>query len=198
MPASISASPRVRPTPFSDRVEALGVKAYTVYNRMLLATSFRSLEEDYWHLRRHVQLWDVSVERQVELRGPDAAKLIQMMTPRNLSKVAAGRCVYAPLTDATGGMINDPVILKLAEDRFWVSIADSDVILWARGLAFGLGYQVEVFEPDVYPLAVQGPKADDLMASIFGDSVRSIRFFRFDLYQFQGRDLVVARSGFSK
>jgi dimethylsulfoniopropionate demethylase len=194
----IAVSRRTRPTPFSERVKALGVKAYTVYNHMLLATAFRSLEEDYHHLKRHVQLWDVSVERQVALSGPDAFRLAQMMTPRDLGRAAVGQCLYAPLVDEAGGMINDPVLLKLAEDRLWLSIADSDVLLWAKGLALGFGLEVTVEEPEVYPLAVQGPKADDLMAQVFGDAVRAIRFFRFERLAFRGHPLVVARSGWSK
>ena len=174
------------------------MRSYTVYNHTLLATAFRSLDEDYWHLKRHVQLWDVSCEQQVEVRGPDAARLIQLMTPRDLSRLAVGQCFYAPLVDETGGMINDPVILKLAEDRFWISIADSDVVLWAKGLAAGGRFDVEVAQPDVWPLAVQGPKADELTAAVFGDEARSIGFFRFKVLAFRGHPLLVARSGFSK
>lgn len=194
----LAISRRTRRTPFTERVEAHGVKGYTVYNHMLLPTAFRSLEEDYWHLCRHVQIWDVACERQVELKGPDAARLAQLMTPRDLSRAVVGQCLYAPLVDERAGMINDPVLLKLAEDRFWLSIADSDVLLWAKGLAYGLGLDVAVDEPDVSPLAVQGPQADDLMAAVFGDAVRHIRFFRFAELEFAGRRLVVARSGWSK
>lgn len=194
----LAVSRRTRRTPFTERVEAHGVKGYTVYNHMLLPTAFRSLEDDYWHLCRHVQIWDVACERQVELLGPDAARLAQMMTPRDLSRAAIGQCLYAPLVDQTAAMINDPVILKLAEDRFWLSIADSDVLLWAKGLAYGLGLDVAIDEPEVFPLAVQGPKAEDLMAAAFGDAVRHIRFFRFAVLPFRGRKLVVARSGWSK
>jgi len=196
--ALISPSRRLRRTPFSDGVEAAGVKAYTVYNRMLLPTVFRSVEEDYAHLKSAVQVWDVAVERQVELRGPDAARLMQMLTPRDLRGMLPGRCFYVPIVDETGGMLNDPVAVKLAEDRWWISIADSDLLLWVKGIANGYRLDVLVDEPDVSPLAVQGPKADDLMARVFGDAVRDIRFFRFGLFEFQGRSLVVARSGYSK
>ena len=194
----ISMTRRTRSTPYSARVAAAGVKAYTVYNHTLLATVFRSLEEDYWHLRRHVQIWDVSCERQVELSGPDAARLAQMMTPRDLGRAQIGQCVYAPLVDEAGGLINDPVLLKLAEDRFWLSLADSDALLWAKGLALGYGLDVAVTEPEVFPLAVQGPKSETLMARVFGEAVWAIRFFRFDRLEFQGHPLVVARSGWSK
>jgi len=194
----LAVNSRIRPTPYSERVEAAGVKGYTVYNHMLLPAVFRSLVDDYRHLKQHVQLWDVACERQVEIRGPDAARLVQTMTPRDLSRAARGRCLYAPLVDERGGLVNDPVVLKLADDRFWLSIADSDVLLWARGLALGFGYEVSVEEPDVSPLAVQGPKSDELMARVFGEAVRAIRFFRFEPLDFHGHPLLVARSGWSK
>lgn len=196
--AMISPSRRLRRTPFSEGVEAAGVKAFTVYNRMLLPTVFESVEADYHHLKSAVQIWDVSVERQVELRGPDAARLMQMLTPRDLRGMLPGRCYYVPIVDETGGMLNDPVAVKLAEDRWWISIADSDLLLWAKGIANGYRLDVLVGEPDVSPLAVQGPKADELMSRIFGEEVRDIRFFRFGRFDFQGRSMVVARSGYSK
>nr|WP_217356780.1 dimethylsulfoniopropionate demethylase [Ruegeria arenilitoris] len=191
-------SRRLRRTPFSDGVEATGVKGYTVYNRMLLPTVFESVEADYRHLKTHVQVWDVACERQVELRGPDAARLMQMLTPRDLRGMLPGQCYYVPIVDETGGMLNDPVAVKLADDRWWISIADSDLLLWVKGLANGYRLDVLVDEPDVSPLAVQGPKSDDLMARVFGDRVRDIRFFKFDMFQFEGRDLAIARSGYSK
>jgi dimethylsulfoniopropionate demethylase len=196
--ALISPSRRLRRTPFSDGVEAAGVSAYTVYNRMLLPTVFESLQADYRHLKDHVQVWDVACERQVELRGPDAARLMQMLTPRDLRGMLPGQCRYVPIVDETGGMLNDPVAVKLAEDRWWISIADSDLLLWVKGLVQGYRLDVLVDEPDVSPLAIQGPKSDDLMARVFGDRVRDIRFFKFDMFQFQGRDMVIARSGYSK
>ncbi len=196
--ALISPSRRLRRTPFSEGVEAAGVKAYTIYNHMLLPTVFRSVEEDYRHLKEAVQVWDVACERQVELRGPDAARLMQMLTPRDLRGMLPGQCFYVPIVDETGGMLNDPVAVKLAEDRWWISIADSDLLYWVKGIANGYRLDVLVDEPDVSPLAVQGPKADELMARVFGDAVRNIRFFRFGWFEFQGRALLVARSGYSK
>ncbi|UWQ52303.1 dimethylsulfoniopropionate demethylase [Leisingera caerulea] len=196
--ALISPSRRLRRTPFSDGVEAAGVKAYTVYNRMLLPTVFDSVEADYRHLKQHVQVWDVACERQVELRGPDAGRLMQMLTPRDLRGMTAGQCFYVPIVDETGGMLNDPVAVKLSDDRWWISIADSDLLLWVKGIANGWRLDVLVDEPDVSPLAIQGPRADDLMARVFGEDVRKIRFFRFGIFQFEGRDMVIARSGYSK
>ena len=194
----IFASRRLRSTPYTRRVESLGVGGYTVYNHMLVATSFESLALDCAHLKRYVQLWDVSVERQVELCGKDARRLAMLMSGRDLSEACAGRCYYAPVTDSSGGMLNDPVVLCLSEDRFWFSIADSDLLLWAMGLAQGLGLDVRVFEPDVSPLAVQGPRSDDLLAEVFGESIRALRFFRFGVFGWRGRDLVISRSGWSR
>ncbi len=196
--ALISPSRRIRRTMFSDGVEAAGVSAYTVYNHMLLPTVFKSVQEDYHHLKEAVQVWDVACERQVELRGPDAAKLMQMLTPRDLRGMLPGRCFYVPIVDETGGMLNDPVAVKLAEDRWWISIADSDLMLWVKGIANGYRLDVLIDEPDISPLAIQGPKADDLLARVFGDGVRDIRFFRFGMFDFEGRSMAVARSGYSK
>ena len=180
--ALISPSRRIRRTPFSEGVEAAGVKGYTVYNHMLLPTMFESVVADYHHLKEHVQVWDVACERQVELRGPDAERLMQMLTPRDLRKMQVGQCFYVPIVDETGGMLNDPVAVKLADDRWWISIADSDLLFWVKGIAYGYRLDVLVDEPDVSPLAIQGPKADDLMARVFGDAIRDIRFFRFGLF----------------
>ncbi len=194
----LSISRRTRRTPFTSRIEAQGVGGYTVYNHMLLPTFFRGFEEDYRHLKRHVQVWDVTCEQQVEVRGADAERLVQLMTPRDIGRLAPGACAYAPLVDEAGGMINDPVILRLDVDRFWISLADSDVGLWARGLARGFGLDAEVFEPGIGPIAVQGPGADDLAARVLGDEVRAIRFFRFARLAFEGHPFIVARSGWSK
>ena len=196
--APIFPSRRLRPTPFTDRVEQAGAKAYTVYNHMLLPSAFVSLEDDYHHLKKYVQIWDVAAERQVQLKGPDAHKLAMMMSARDLSNAEPGRCYYAPVTDGNGGMLNDPVALCIAPDVFWFSIADSDLLFWAAGLAQGLGLDVEVTEPDVSPLAIQGPLADDLLAKVFGEEVRSIRFFRYKWFEFQGVQMAIARSGWSK
>ncbi|MGI9391339.1 MAG: dimethylsulfoniopropionate demethylase [Boseongicola sp.] len=192
-------SRRIRRTPFTERVEAAGVRGFSVVNHMLLPKAFaRSIEEDYWHLRKHVQIWDVSCQRQVEINGPDAAQLIQWMTPRDIGSAGVGDCLYVPLVDESAGMINDPVLLKLAEDRYWLSIADSDVLLFAKGLALGAGLNVRVFEPDVSPLAIQGPKAEDLLVGLFGTHVRDIGFFKFDWIEFAGTRQLIARSGYSR
>ncbi len=194
----IAISRRLRKTPFTSRVFEQGVTAFTVYNHMLLATEFESLEADYWHLCSAVQVWDVSVERQVSLKGPDADKLVQLMTPRNIEGIAADRCVYLPLADEKGLLVNDPVGMRVEDDHWWLSIADSDVKLWASGLAAGAGLDVCVTEADVWPLAVQGPKAEQLMQRVFGDDVADIRFFRHRRMAYGNATFIVSRSGWSK
>jgi dimethylsulfoniopropionate demethylase len=178
-------------------VDAAGVQSFTVYNHMLLPTSFRGVENDYWHLRKAVQLWDVGCERQVEVSGPDSARLAQLLTVRDLRSFSVGRCGYAPIVDDEGRLINDPIVIRVAEDRFWFSVADSDVVLWASGLARGLGLNVRVSEPDVWPLGIQGPLAEDVAAKLLGESVRSIKFFRFAKVEFEGHQMIMARSGWS-
>ncbi|MCV6592985.1 MAG: dimethylsulfoniopropionate demethylase [Silicimonas sp.] len=189
---------RIRRTPFTDAVDAAGVSIYSVYNRMLLPAAFDGFEEDYHHLKRHVQLWDVSCERQIEIAGPDAARLADMITPRDLSKMVEGQCSYLPVVDETGGMLNDPVIVKHGDDRYWISLADSDLLLWVKGIATALKMDVRVWEPDVSPLAIQGPKSDDLAARVFGEAIRDLRFFRAARFPFQGHQVLIARSGYSK
>ena len=192
-------SRRLRRTPFTSSVEKYGVKGFSVVNHALLPKAFsRSIEEDYWHLRSAVQIWDVGVQRQVEIMGPDASKFVQYMTPRSLEKMKVGNCYYIPLIDENGGMVNDPVLLKHSETHYWLSIADSDVLLWAKGLAVGLKFNVSIKEPDVWPLAIQGPLAKDLLSEVFGDFINDIKFFKFSKIQFEGSTQIIARSGYSK
>ena len=188
---------RTRSTPFSSRIEDFGVQAYTIYNHMLLPTRIRGVEEDYFHLRNNVQLWDVSCQRQVELRGPDAARLAQLMTVRDLRKLEIGKCALAPVCDQDGFLLNDPVAIRVAQDRFWFSISDLDILLWAQGIALGMKLDVKIFEPEIWPLAVQGPKAEDVVVAVFGEAVRKTKFFRFDNLEFMGHKFLVARSGWS-
>jgi dimethylsulfoniopropionate demethylase len=196
--AGIVPSRRVRGTPFSEGVAAAGAKAYTVYNHMLLASYFESYEADYRHLKDHVQIWDVAVERQVSIKGPDALKLMRLISPRDMDKMAHDQCYYMPVCDQNGGMLNDPVAIKIAQDHYWLSLADGDLLQWVLGLAVGQGLDVEIEEPDVSPLAVQGPKSDDLMERLFGPEVRDIKFFRYKRLAFMDTEFVVARSGWSK
>jgi len=195
----IAKSRRLRTTPYTDRVEKQGLSSYTVYNHMLLPTGFSdSLEDSYFHLKEHVQVWDVAGERQVEVSGKDAAKLVQLMTCRNLSKSKNGRCYYCPIIDDKGGLINDPVILKHSENKWWLSIADTDVILYAKGLAIGYRFQVKIIEPNVNIIAIQGPKSFALMEKIFGNVINKLKFFDFNYFDFKGCKHLIARSGWSK
>ncbi|MBC6441723.1 MAG: dimethylsulfoniopropionate demethylase [Rhodobacteraceae bacterium] len=198
MPHFITPSLRTRRTPFSRWVEQKGVKAYTVYNHMLLPTLFESLEEDCAHLKRAVQVWDVSAQRQVELKGCHAERLLQMTTPRNLARMRDDQCCYVPMVSPDGYMLNDPVVIRLAPDRFRVSLADSDMLFYFKGLVAGFGLDVAVFEPDVSPLAIQGPLANDLAAKLWGDKVRDLRFFRHMKVDVGGKGMLLARSGWSK
>ena len=191
-------SRRLRSTPYTDRIEAHGVSSYTVYNHMLLPASFKSLESDYHHLKEFVQVWDVAAERQVEITGKDSAKLVQLMTCRDLSKSKVGKCYYSPLVDQEGFLVNDPIINKLAEDRWWISIADSDVIFFAKGIASGNKFEVEIKEPNVNILAVQGPLAENLMAKLFGEEIRELKFFNFKYFNYKEHKYFIARSGWSK
>ena len=183
----ISKARRTRDTPYTSRIEKQGLTSYTVYNHMLLPTSFGPLDESYHHLKEYVQVWDVAGERQVQLEGKDATKLMQLMTCRDVSKFKVGRCYYSLLVDDKGGMINDPVVLKLKEDKYWISIADSDVILFAKGLSIGFGLDVKIFEPDVNIMAVQGPKSFSLMDKVIGNKISEMKFFGFDYFSFKGK-----------
>ncbi len=195
----LNMSRRIRRTPFTNRVEELGVSDFTVVNHMLLPKGFKkTVEEDYWHLNEHVQLWDVSCQRQVQISGKDAFKLVQKLTPRPLKNMEIGKCFYIPILNEDGGMINDPVLLKLDDDMYWISIADSDILLWANGIALGSNFDVKIKEPDVFPLALQGPKSENLLVSIFGDKIKKIKFFNFGIFDFMGTKQIIARSGYSK
>ncbi len=194
----IAKSRRLRSTPYTSRIESQGLTTYTIYNHMLLPASFGNIEKEYFHLKEHVQVWDVAAERQVQIIGKDAEKLVQLMTCRNLSKAKVGRCYYIPTIDEEGGMLNDPVALKLSDNKWWLSLADSDIGLYAKGIASGLSLQVEVSEPDVNILAVQGPKSFKLMEKVFGKKINELKFFGFDYYNFKGNKFLIARSGWSK
>lgn len=194
----ITPSARLRPSPFYDATLAEGVTAFTTYNQMLMPTGFGHPEEEYWRLIRGVSLWDVAVERQVQLKGPDAARLAQILCARDLSQCRVGQGKYVPLCNHDGVLINDPILLKLDDDCYWLSIADSNIWFWARAIAAERGLRVIVSEPDVSPLAVQGPKAEDVVASLFGDWVRKLKYFWFRESEVAGIPVVVARSGWSK
>jgi aminomethyltransferase len=188
---------RLRRSPFFAATQRHGAKAYTVYNHMLFPICFADFEEEYWHLLNHVTLWDVSVERQVEITGPDAAAFTNMLTPRDLTRCAVGQGKYVVITADDGGIINDPVLLRLGENHFWLALADSDVLLWARGIALKSGLRVRIGEPDVSPLQVQGPKAKEVVRTLFGDGVLALRYYHFLETALDGIPVVVTRTGWS-
>ena len=196
--AKVVFSPRVRKSPFFQSTIKHGAKAFTVYNHMYLPVSFENTIADYNNLLQGVQLWDVGVERQVQIKGPDAASLIQFLTPRNIKKCSVGQAMYAPLLDFQGGFLNDPVMLKLAEDFYWLSIADGDSLLWVEAIAKGYNFNVEVEEPDVSPLQVQGPNSAKLMTKVFGEWVDDLGFYRFKEVTHNGIPMVIARMGYSR
>lgn len=188
---------RLRRSPFFAATQRHGAKGYTVYNHMLFPICFADLEEEYWHLLNHVTLWDVSVERQVEITGPDALAFTSMLTPRDLTRCAVGQGKYVVITAEDGGIINDPVLLRLGENHFWLALADSDVLLWARGVALKSGLRVEISEPDVSPLQLQGPKAKEVVGTLFGDGVLGLRYYYFLETALDGIPVVVTRTGWS-
>lgn len=194
----ITPSARLRPSPYYEATVAEGVTAFSTYNHMLMPTSFGHPEQEYWRLIHGVAQWDVAVERQVEITGPDAGRLVQILSPRDLSQCRIGQGKYVPLCDHAGTLINDPILLKLADDRYWFSAADSDIWFWSRAIAAERGLNVSVREPDVSPLAVQGPKAEAVVAALFGDWVRELKYFWFRETSLAGIPLVLARSGWSK
>jgi glycine cleavage system aminomethyltransferase T len=189
---------RIRKSPYFNATERYGCRAYTTYNNMYLPLVYEDLVTDYWHIKKGVTLWDVGCQRQVEITGPEAFRFLQHLTPRNLGKFQIGQCKYLPLTTPDGGILNDPVCTRVGENKFWLSIADRDIHLWARGMAAGLQMDVHIQEPDVSPLAIQGPKSFDVAADLFGDWVREMRYFWSREIDFQGIPLILARSGWSK
>jgi len=188
---------RLRRSPFFDATLAAGCRSYTVYNHTLLPSYYDDPEAEYWHLLEHAALWDVAVERQVEISGPDAFDFAQLLTPRDLAKCAVGQGKYVVIVDEDGGIINDPVLMRLAEDRFWFSGADSDLLLWAKGVARHSAMDVRVSEPDVSPLQVQGPTSKGLMEDFFGTRVTSLPYYHFVETDLEGIPLVVTRTGWT-
>jgi len=188
----------VRKSPYFESTMKHGVQAFSVYNHMYMPISFEGTVEDYKNLLNGVQLWDVGVERQVQIKGPDAEALSQFLTPRNIKKCLKGQAMYAPFLDFKGGFINDPVMLKINEDHYWFSLADGDALLWVQGIAAGYKFDVDIYEPDVSPLQVQGPNSKKLMAKVFGDWVNDLSFYRFKEVNHEGIPMVIARMGYSR
>ena len=188
---------QIRKSPFFDSTILWGAKDFSVYNHMYIPRDFGNPELNFWNLIESAILCDVSVERQVEIKGPDAAKFVQHLTPRDLSNCQVGQCKYILITNENGGILNDPVLLKLGENHFWLSLADSDILLWAKGVAVNSGMDVKICEPDVSPLQLQGPKSREIIEVLFGKEVAALRYYWFTKFEFKGIPLLVSRTGWS-
>src|SRR5262245_5612746 len=193
----IQCGARLRRTPFFEATQRYGPKGYTVYNHMFFPIRYDALENEYWHLLNHVTVWDVSVERQVEITGPDAAAFANRLTPRDLNKCAVGQGQYVIIAADDGGIINDPVLMRLGTNHFWLALADSDVLLWARGLAYNAGLKVHITEPDVSPLQIQGPKSKAVVQTLFGDRVLQLKYYYFLETKLDDIPVVVTRTGWT-
>ena len=198
MSFEINIGPNIRKSPYFEATVAEGVRSFSVYNHMYIPGNFGDPDAEYDRLVNGVAQWDVGAQRQVEITGPDAGRLVQYLTTRDIENTKIGQGRYVPLCNHDGMLINDPVLLKLDENRYWLSIADSDIELWAEATAQARGWDVQVFEPDVSPMAIQGPKAVDVAVDLFGDWVRELKYFWFKETELQGIPLVLARSGWSK
>ena len=188
---------QIRKSPYFDATVRWGAKAFSVYNHMYIPRDFGDPEQNFWNLVSAAILCDVAVERQVEITGPDAAKFIQMLTPRDLSSMSVGQCRYILITNSEGGILNDPILLRLAENHFWISLADSDILLWAQGVAVHSGLDVKIIEPDVSPLQLQGPKSGEIMRELFGESILELKYYWLREVELDGIPLVVSRTGWS-
>ena len=188
---------QIRKSPFFDATVRWGAKGFSTYNHMYIPRDFGDPEENFWNLINDAILCDVAVERQVQIKGPDAEKFVQMMTPRDLSSMSVGQCKYVILTNQYGGILNDPVLLKISDDCFWFSLADSDVLFWAQGLAANSKFDVDICEPDVSPLQLQGPKSRKIMIDLFGEDISDLKYYWFKPFQLNGIDLIISRTGWS-
>ncbi len=188
---------QIRKSPYFDSTVKWGATGFSVYNHMYIPRDFGNPEQNFWNLVEKAILCDVAVERQVEITGPDAYQFLQLLTPRDLSKLSIGQCKYVLITNNDGGILNDPVLLRLAENHFWLSLADSDVLLWAQGVAVNSGLNVKICEPDVSPLQLQGPTSQKIMVKLFGESIRKLKYYWLREYNLDDIPLIVSRTGWS-
>ena len=197
MKKEFSFGTQVRKSPYFDATVRWGAKGFSVYNHMYIPRDFGDPVQNFWNLVNDAILCDVAVERQVEITGPDAAQFVQLLTPRNLSECAVGQCKYVLITDENGGVLNDPVLLRLAENHFWLSLADSDILMWAKGVAVNSGLDVNLGEPDVSPLQLQGPKSGDIAKAIFGERIDGLKYYWLEEFELNGIPLIISRTGWS-
>ena len=189
--------PWYRRSPFFEKTLEAGCSAYDIYNHMYLPGFYGDPIEEYWTLLNGVTIWDVSVERIVEVTGPDASAFTNTLTCRDLTKCAIGQGKYVVITAEDGGIVNDPVLLRIEADRWWLALADSDAGLWARGVAINSGLDVKVREPEVYPVQVQGPKSKAVMGTLFGDAIRDLRYYWTLATELDGIPVVISRTGWT-
>ena len=189
---------RIRKSPYYYGSRRHGVALYSVYNHHYHPRHYGDPIAEYWQLLEGVTVWDVGgAERQVEITGPDAFRFTNLLTPRNLARCAVGQCKYAFITDERGGIINDPVLLRLGENHFWLSLADSDVLLWCKGVAYSLGLDVQISEPDVGPLQIQGPRSKEVMTDLFGADILEVPYYFMVERELDGMQLVISRTGYT-
>jgi glycine cleavage system T protein len=193
----ITRGARLRRSPFFEATQRYGCKSYTVYNHMLLPSYYDDPVKEYWKLIEGVTLWDVGVERQVEITGPDAFAFTNMLTPRDLSQCKVGQGKYVLITDENGGIINDPVLMRLGENHFWLAVADSDVLLWAKGVALNSRMDVQIQEPDVSPIQIQGPRSKQVIERLFGPEILEMPYYHFVETKLDGLPLIVTRTGWT-
>jgi glycine cleavage system aminomethyltransferase T len=188
---------QIRKSPYFNSTVKWGATDFSVYNHMYIPRDFGSPEQNFWNLVNEAILCDVAVERQVEITGSDAAKFVQLLTPRDLSKLSVGQCKYVLIVNHEGGILNDPILLRLKENHFWLSLADSDILLWAQGVAVNSGLDVKIHEPDVSPLQLQGPNSRKIMEALFGESISDLKYYWFRELNLDGIPLIVSRTGWS-
>ena len=188
---------QIRKSPYFDATVKWGATGFSVYNHMYIPRDFGDPEKNFWNLINDAILCDVAVERQVEITGPDASEFIQLLTPRDLSTLSIGQCKYVLITNNEGGLLNDPVLLRIAENHFWLSLGDSDILLWAQGVAVNSGLNVTIREPDVSPLQLQGPKSIEIMKVLFGEEIKNIKYYWLIETELNGIPLVISRTGWS-
>jgi glycine cleavage system aminomethyltransferase T len=188
---------QIRKSPYFNSTIKWGAAGFSVYNHMYIPRDFGSPVQNFWNLVNEAILCDVAVERQVEITGPDASKFIQLLTPRDLSKLSVGQCKYVLIVNDEGGILNDPVLLKISENHFWLSLADSDILLWAQGIAINSGLKVKIIEPDVSPLQLQGPNSGKIMEALFGQSINDLKYYWLRELDLNGIPLIVSRTGWS-
>ena len=190
-------NPRIKKSPFFEKAVEYGATEFHPYNGMWMPVGYDSPVNEYWNVLERASLWDVGVQKCVEIAGPNAEAFMQLLTPRDITTIEPGRCAYVFLTNQDGGVLNDPVMLRIAEDRFWLSTADSDMYLWAKGVSAFAGHEVEITTPHVYPMQLQGPRSAEIMVDVFGEEILDLRYYWWMRTSVDGIDVVISRTGYS-